>query len=93
MSKSGKKTAEHAHEYERLNPGAEPANPHRPEPSFGMNKGKAGGTYGDADTFPEKDREDLNPGGQPPEKVSDRPNVSTVRPDDYPAEQRKRSQV
>ncbi len=28
------------------------------------------------------------PGGQPPEKVEDRPNVGVVTPDDYPAEER-----
>ena len=26
-------------------------------------------------------------GGQPPEKVADRPNVSTVKPEDYPEQQ------
>jgi hypothetical protein len=28
------------------------------------------------------------PGGQPPEKVEDRPFVGEVSPDDYPAEER-----
>lgn len=28
------------------------------------------------------------PGGQPPEKVEDRPNVGTVKPEDYPADER-----
>ncbi len=28
------------------------------------------------------------PGGQPPERVEDRPNVGTVRPEDYPLEDR-----
>lgn len=27
------------------------------------------------------------PGGQPPEKVEDRPNVGTVKPEDYPTQQ------
>ena len=28
------------------------------------------------------------PGGQPPEPVEDRPNVGTVRPEDYPEDDR-----
>jgi hypothetical protein len=28
------------------------------------------------------------PGGQPPEEVEDRPNVGTVKPEDYPRDQR-----
>ncbi|WP_186729246.1 hypothetical protein [Sphingomonas panacisoli] len=28
------------------------------------------------------------PGGQPVEKVEDRPNVGTVKPEDYPHDQR-----
>jgi hypothetical protein len=28
------------------------------------------------------------PGGQPPEDVEDRPNVGTVKPEDYPRDQR-----
>ena len=85
--------SKHNHEYERLNPGADRPNPHRPESSYGMNTGKAGGTYGDADgeytaASAEGDTSAPTPGGQPQEKVDDRPNVSTVEPEDYPAEQR-----
>lgn len=82
---------DHRHEQERLNPGAAPGTPHRPDSSYGMNKGKAGGTYGGSDDRPKQDGDADTPGGQPPEKVSDRPNVSTVKPEDYPAEQRKDS--
>ena len=67
-----------------------------------MSKGKAGGTYGDAEDWPKKDKgkdrdqdrdkDHTTPGGQAPEKVGDRPNVSTVKPEDYPKEQRKDSQ-
>ena len=79
------------HEQERLNPGAAPGTPHRPDSSYGMNKGKAGGTYGGSDDWPKQGGDADTPGGQPPEKVKDRPNVSTVKPEDYPAEQRKDS--
>ena len=58
-----------------------------------MDKGKAGGTYGNAENTPGDDDDDLNPGGQSPEKVSERPNVSTVRPEDYPLKDRKDSQA
>jgi hypothetical protein len=34
--------------------------------------------------------EGQTPGGQPPEKVEDRPNVSQVSPEDYPLEERER---
>lgn len=81
----------HHHEYERENPGAAPGTPHRPDSSYGMNTGKAGGTYGGSEDRPKQDGDEETPGGQPPEKVSDRPNVSTVKPEDYPAEQRKDS--
>lgn len=30
------------------------------------------------------DRDQATPGGQPPEDVEDRPNVSSVDPEDYP---------
>lgn len=33
------------------------------------------------------------PGGQPPEKVEDRPNVGTVEPEDYPLDQRARGET
>ena len=56
-----------------------------------MSKGKAGGTYGDAEDAAEPDGDGKTPGGQKPEKVGDRPNVSTVKPEDYPAEQRRDS--
>ena len=58
-----------------------------------MSKGKAGGTYGDAENAADqnKDTDGETPGGQKPEKVSDRPNVSTVKPEDYPAKQRRDS--
>jgi len=40
------------------------------------------------DVLPGKGRVDPRTrGGQPPEKVEDRPNVSTVTPDDYPEQQ------
>lgn len=88
-------TNKHRHEQERLDPGAAPGTPHRPDSSYGMSKGKAGGTYGDAEDWPKKDKDKdkdyTTPGGQAPEKVSDRPNVSTVKPEDYPEEQRKDS--
>ncbi|WP_447526618.1 hypothetical protein [Parasphingorhabdus sp. NYA22] len=58
-----------------------------------MDKGKAGGTYGDAKNVPEKKDDDLTPGGKSPDRVSDRPNVSTVRPEDYPLKDRKDSQA
>ena len=32
------------------------------------------------------------PGGQQPEEVEDRPNVGTVKPEDYPRDQRARGQ-
>lgn len=79
---------EHRHEYERENPGASRGTPHRPDSSYGMSKGKAGGTYGDA---AEPDGDGETPGGQKPEKVGDRPNVSTVKPEDYPKQQRRDS--
>ena len=82
------------HEYERLNPGAETPSPHRPEFSHGMDSGKSGGTYGDADKKSPKEKDpdrSSGTGGQPPEKVEDRSNVSTVRPEDYPDEKRKNS--
>ena len=79
------------HQYERDNPGAAPGTPHRPDSSYGMSKGKAGGTYGGSDDRPKQDGDDSTPGGQAPEKVSDRPNVSTVKPEDYPLQQRKDS--
>ena len=86
----------HRHEYERLNPGGAPGTPHRPDSSYGMDKGKAGGTYGDAEDAAKMDKDRVEdpdddaetPGGQPQEKVSDRPNVSTVKPEDYPKEHR-----
>jgi len=81
----------HHHEYERENPGAAPGTPHRPDSSYGMSKGKAGGTYGGSDDRPKQEGEDSTPGGQEPEKVGDRPNVSTVKPEDYPKEQRRKS--
>lgn len=83
----------HHHEYERLNPGGAPGTPHRPDSSYGMDKGKAGGTYGDAEDAAdvEEDGDAETPGGQPQEKVGDRPNVSTVKPEDYPADQRRDS--
>ena len=93
MTTSDKKKTEHLHEYERQNPGAAPGTPHRPESSYGMDTGKAGGTYGDAETFPEDEDDDGTPGGKSPEEVSDRPNVSTVRPEDYPLKDRKDSQA
>lgn len=93
MTASDKRNTKHSHEYERQNPGAAPGTPHRPETSYGMNSGKAGGTYGEADSFPEDKEEDGTPGGQSPEEVSDRPNVSTVRPEDYPLKDRKDSQA
>ena len=94
---------EHRHEYERENPGGTTGTPHRPDSSYGVSKGKAGGTYGDAEDAAElkkdkdagkntgKDAGGGTPGGQKPEKVSDRPNVSTVRPEDYPKQQRRDS--
>lgn len=85
----------HRHEYERLNPGGAPGTPHRPDSSYGMDTGKAGGTYGDAEDAADVDKDDDadadTPGGQEPEKVGDRPNVSTVEPEDYPEDQRRNS--
>lgn len=82
---------QHRHEYERKNPGATPGTPHRPDSAYGMSRGKAGGTYGDADDRPKQDGDEETPGGQAPEKVGDRPDVSKVRPEDYPREQRRNS--
>jgi|GEM_PF-1134314 len=90
---------EHRHEYERENPGGTTGTPHRPDSSYGVSKGKAGGTYGDAEDAADlnkdqdtgKDPDGKTPGGQKPEKVDDRPNVSTVKPEDYPKQQRKDS--
>ena len=81
----------HHHQYERDNPGSAPATPHRPDSSYGMDTGRAGGTYGDADDRSKQDGDEETPGGQAPEKVGDRPNVSTVKPEDYPAKQRRDS--
>lgn len=93
MAKSDHKKTGHSHEYERLNPGAAPGTPHRPDSSYGMNKGKAAGTYGDAENAPKKQNDGVNPGGKNSEKVRDRPNVSIVRPEDYPLTKRKDSQA
>lgn len=43
------------------------------------------GPLGDA--RPDAGGDGQTEGGQPPEKVEDRPAVSTVKPDDYPAQQ------
>lgn len=52
-----------------------------------MDKQKREGPLGDVITG--KDAPDMQtPGGQKPEKVEDRPNVGTVTPEDYPAEDR-----
>jgi len=40
------------------------------------------------DVRPEHDSPKSTPGGQPQEDVEDRPNVSTVTPEDYPADER-----
>jgi hypothetical protein len=46
------------------------------------------GPLGDArpDARPEPPK---SHGGQPPEKVEDRPTVGTVKPEDYPAQERR----
>lgn len=41
------------------------------------------------DVIPERGPDPRTPGGLPQQKVEDRPNVGTVKPDDYPADQRK----
>lgn len=41
-----------------------------------------------SDPAPATNEEPATPGGQPPEPVEDRPNVGTVRPEDYPEEDR-----
>ncbi|WP_206245774.1 hypothetical protein [Novosphingobium terrae] len=41
------------------------------------------------DVIPTPDAPDMEtPGGQKPEKIEDRPNVSHVTPEDYPEEER-----
>lgn len=53
-----------------------------------------GGAYGDADKKSPKGKDpdrSSDTGGQPPEKVDDRSNVSKVQPEDYPHEKRKNS--
>ncbi|NIJ17963.1 hypothetical protein [Sphingobium vermicomposti] len=45
------------------------------------------------DTLPGREKEDPRTvGGQEPEDVEDRPNVGTVRPEDYPEKDRDDSQ-
>lgn len=48
------------------------------------------GPLGDVRPGPEE-ADPRTPGGQPPEKVEDRPVVGQVRPEDYPAQDRKRA--
>ncbi len=44
------------------------------------------------DVLPNREEADpRTPGGQPPEQVEDRPVVGQVRPEDYPAQGRKRA--
>lgn len=55
-----------------------------------MGMQKREGPLGDA--IPSKNApDDQTHGGQKPEKIEDRPNVGTVKPEDYPAEDRARS--
>lgn len=49
--------------------------------------GPATGPLGDV--MPEKGLDPRTPGGLPQQKVEDRDNVGTVKPEDYPADQRK----
>lgn len=52
-----------------------------------MSTQKREGPLGDA--IPSKDApDDQTQGGQEPEKIEDRPNVGTVKPEDYPAQDR-----
>jgi hypothetical protein len=54
-----------------------------------MTTQKREGPLGDA--IPSKNApDDQTDGGQKPEKVEDRPDVGTVKPEDYPAEDRAR---
>lgn len=52
------------------------------EPKDGMPRGPLGDARPDA-----SGNASPTPGGQPPEKVEDRPNIGTVKPEDYPTQQ------
>lgn len=45
----------------------------------------------DGKTKFEPNEADETPGGLPQEKVEDRPSIGTVKPEDYPEEQRRSS--
>lgn len=53
-----------------------------PTPADGPRRGPLG------DARPSVDDPAPTPGGQPQEDVEDRPNVGTVKPEDYPEDQR-----
>jgi hypothetical protein len=62
-----------------------------PKPAKGGLRGERSGdqanpTHDDGETSG-------TPGGQPAEDVEDRPNVSTVTPEDYPLDQRARGET
>ena len=48
---------------------------------------------GDQNRIDRDDSSEGTPGGLDPEKVEDRPNVSEVAPEDYPAEERAEARV
>ncbi len=81
------------HEYERKNPGAKPPTPHRPDSAYGMDKGKAGGTYGTAEKRLRPD--DAEPVGRDKpdrkttygDKVRDETKSSNPTPGGLPPEQ------
>lgn len=59
----------------------------QPTPNLSTEHQKDGDARSPSDTL---DRgQTSTPGGQPAEEVADRPNVSTVSPDDYPADRPK----
>lgn len=66
-------------EYDRLNPGSTQTNPAGAAAHPETPDGSAG-----KHTHDDEAGSNDKPGGQKPEKVEDRPNVSTVTPGDYP---------
>ena len=81
MEKRFKMNTKKSYDYERSNPGAAPGTPHRPDSSYGINKGRAGGTYGDAKIPSTNDDDDLIPVRKSPERKNYRSNVTSAQPD------------
>ena len=59
----------------------------QPAPNISTEHQQEGDARSPSDTL-DRGQHDT-PGGQPTEKVEDRPNVGTVKPDDYPADRPK----